>query len=98
MRKVSYDPELADVWSLGVTLYAMLTASLPFEADSSERKKANILSCRYRQNPLLSSKAQRLFASIFVDAKHRIRLSDLKNSEFSLAYECFQPKFIDFQR
>ena len=98
VRKVSYDPELADVWSLGVTLYAMLTATLPFEGESHEMKKANILSCRYYHHHLLSSKAQRLFTTIFVDAKHRAHLNDVKNSEFSLTYECLKPRFIDFQR
>ena len=31
IRKQHYDPELVDVWCLGVTLYAMLAAKLPFE-------------------------------------------------------------------
>jgi serine/threonine-protein kinase SIK3 len=31
IKKTNYDPELVDVWCLGVTLYAMLGAQLPFE-------------------------------------------------------------------
>jgi len=31
-----YDPEKADIWSLGIVLYCMLTASLPFEVARSD--------------------------------------------------------------
>ena len=75
-----YDPEGVDVWSLGVTVYAMLAAQLPFEATDPEERKKNILNFKYSLEPPFSSKAQKLFASIFVDAKYRPRLADLKNS------------------
>lgn len=41
-------------------------------------------------------KAQKLFAAIFVDAKYRAKLWELKSSEFSLTYETMNPHFIDF--
>ena len=40
----------------------------------------NIVNFKYTIQPSLSNKAQKLIASIFVDAKHRPRLLDLKNS------------------
>ena len=34
IKRQPYDAELADVWCLGVTLYAMLAAKLPFDAET----------------------------------------------------------------
>ncbi len=42
-----YDPEGVDVWSLGVTVYAMLAAQLPFEAIDPEERKKNIINFKY---------------------------------------------------
>jgi len=75
----------------------MLAAQLPFDGESNEKKKTNIVACKYAIQPNFSNKAQKLIASIFVDAKHRPRLMDLKVSEFALAYESNRPHFIDFR-
>lgn len=87
LRRQPYDSELVDVWSLGVTLYAMLAARLPFEDGPCEKRKSNILNLRYTPQPQLSARAQKLFAAIFVEARLRPRLEDLQRSEFALAYE-----------
>jgi len=55
-------------------LYAMLAAQLPFEGDSSEKRKSNILNCKYLSPAFLSIKAQKLFSTIFVDSKYRAKL------------------------
>lgn len=74
----------------------MLAAQLPFEGETNEKRKANIIACKYTPQPSFSLRAQRLFASIFVDAKHRPKLWELKASEFSLASDVAHPHFIDF--
>jgi hypothetical protein len=58
----------------------MLAAELPFEGEDFEQRKKNILAFKYRHQPSFSAKAQKLFASIFVDAKYRPRLADLLTS------------------
>lgn len=97
IRKIKYDPELVDVWCLGVTLYAMLGAQLPFEGDTNEKRKANIVACKFEQKPIFTPRAQKLFSWIFVDAKYRPKLSELLTCEFSLNYEPPKPFFIDFK-
>jgi serine/threonine protein kinase len=97
IKRQSYDPELVDVWCLGVTMYAMLAAQLPFEGETTDKRKANIVSCKFEQKHFFSPRAQKLFSSIFTEAKHRVKLWELRTSEFSLSHEPTKPHFIDFK-
>lgn len=42
MKKNKYDPKMIDVWCLGITLYAMLRAQLPFYDDDPQEQKNRI--------------------------------------------------------
>lgn len=57
----------------------MLAAQLPFEGENNDKRKANIVSLKYSPQPNFSLRAQKLINSIFVDAKQRPRLWELKN-------------------
>lgn len=43
IQRKTYNPKMIDVWCLGVLLYIMLEARLPFYDDSDELQKKNIL-------------------------------------------------------
>lgn len=75
----------------------MLAAQLPFEGETCDKRKANIAACRFEQKSFFTGRAQKLFASIFVEAKYRVKLWDLRTSQFSLAYEPARAHYIDFK-
>ena len=98
LLKTAYIPELIDVWSVGVTLYAMLSGGLPFEGDNAAKQRNRIINYRWSQRSLFSQKLNKLFNCIFVEASKRATLDDLLNSDFQMSYYFDSACFIDSNR
>lgn len=73
-----YCPLKVDIWSSGITLYAMLCGYLPFEEESKTALYDKILACRFPIPRFISSNAADLLRLILVrDPKHRPSVEDL---------------------
>ena len=57
IRHTEYDGHAADVWSLGVVLYAMLTRTLPFDDDNVTRLAEKIETANYKMATEVSPEA-----------------------------------------
>ena len=97
IKKQTYAAEAIDVWCLGGLLYIMLAAEFPFGADIDNEMKANISRCTYKKIDGLSHEALELFDIIFKPAEERIKLKNLKNTQFFQKYydENTKPNFIN---
>ena len=74
-----YDGHLADIWSCGVILYAMLSGKLPFEDDSIPSLIAKIVSGSFELPHNASSQALDVLKQILcTDPRTRISVSKLK--------------------
>ena len=78
-----YDGHVADIWSCGVILFALLSGRLPFVDDSISRLIENIVSGRYEPIPNISSDATDLLKSILVtDPRMRISIPNIKKHKW----------------
>ena len=85
-RDDSYIGPLVDVWALGVLLYFMLTANMPFKAQTVSGLKKQILEGDYTMPEFLSKECQFLISGILkLDPKSRITLEQIKNSDWLMA-------------
>lgn len=91
-----YVGEAADIWSLGVVLYAMTTGGLPFDDDNLHRLIAKINSgAFYVPEAVPDDLAALIQAMLTVDPKKRITLESIKKSDWFLSQPCRHDIYID---
>jgi serine/threonine protein kinase len=80
-----YDGCKADVWSIGVVLYTLLSGLLPFEEETIAALFAKIKSAQYTTPSSLSPEAKDLISRILVaDPDKRITLAEMSNHPWML--------------
>jgi serine/threonine protein kinase len=73
-----YDGARADIWSLGVVLFVMVTASLPWNPDNEMRMQQQILKGDYRIPPFVSRECQDLIRGLIrVEPMDRLPLAKI---------------------
>ncbi|XP_054483280.1 testis-specific serine/threonine-protein kinase 1-like [Anoplopoma fimbria] len=87
LRSLPYNPKVSDVWSMGVVLYMMLLASMPYDA-TNVRRMLRIQSqhnINFPEKPSISSEAKDLIQSILHPVvEQRITISNILQSTWML--------------
>lgn len=79
IRGELYDPELTDVWSLGIVLFTMVMAKLPFEDDNTSVLYSKIKSGIYLIDRKVSPEFKDLLSKLInVKPENRLRLKGIK--------------------
>ncbi|XP_028432572.1 testis-specific serine/threonine-protein kinase 1-like [Perca flavescens] len=83
LRSYPYNPKVSDVWSMGVVLYMMLYAAMPYDS-SNIRRMVRIQiqhNINFPNTPSVSSEAQDLMRSILHPVvEQRIKISSILQS------------------
>ena len=71
---------MVDLWSSGITLYAMLCGCLPFDEESKTALYEKILACRFPIPKYISASAADLLKKLLIrDVGKRIGVKDILN-------------------
>ena len=79
----SYDGKLADMWSIGVIIYAMVCGFLPFEDPKTNQLYDKILNAEFEIPDFVSAPCQDLIRKLLlVKPTHRLNIDQIRQHEW----------------
>ena len=83
LKQVPYTASRADIWSVGVIMYIMLTGKMPFEGETFDEVSQQIIAGRYSLPSSVSQEAAQLLSKILVvDPSKRISAAEALKEDF----------------
>jgi len=94
LRQKRYQGPEVDVWSLGVTLYVLLSAAFPFDSDSL-RKHVEVFRCPQEFSPECQDLLQRMLTK---NVEKRIKMKEIVSHDWLRILQQTQSRGSFFQR
>ncbi|XP_048512798.1 testis-specific serine/threonine-protein kinase 4-like [Athalia rosae] len=86
LRGVPYQPQLSDIWSMGVVLYTMVYGRLPFDDTNYAQLLKQVQNkVTFPKEPKVSSECRALITRILAPQSSRLRIAIIRNDSWLAA-------------